>query len=60
VRYDSSKPDGTPRKLLDVTRLQELGWKASIGLEQGIASTYSWFCANLPRANAPASTVVSR
>jgi GDP-L-fucose synthase len=60
MRYDSSKPDGTPRKLLDVTRLRKLGWKASIGLEQGIASTYSWFCANLPRASAPASAVVSR
>jgi GDP-L-fucose synthase len=60
LRYDSSKPDGTPRKLLDVTRLNELGWKASIGLEQGIASTYSWFRANVPRANAPTATVVSR
>ncbi len=46
IRYDSSKPDGTPRKLLDVTRINELGWKAKIGLEEGIRSTYQWFCAN--------------
>ena len=52
LRYDSSKPDGTPRKLLDVSRLHQLGWKAQIGLEEGIASTYSWFIANVPRSNA--------
>jgi GDP-L-fucose synthase len=46
LRYDSSKPDGTPRKLLDVSRLNQLGWKARIGLEEGIASTYSWFRSN--------------
>jgi GDP-L-fucose synthase len=40
---DTSKPDGTPRKLLDTTRLSELGWQPKIGLEQGIASTYKWF-----------------
>ncbi len=43
IVYDSSKPDGTPRKLLDVSRLHSLGWKASIELEQGIASTYRWY-----------------
>lgn len=41
--YDTSKPDGTPRKLLDVSRLAALGWRASIPLEAGIASTYRWF-----------------
>ncbi|WP_320041127.1 GDP-L-fucose synthase [uncultured Desulfobacter sp.] len=41
--FDSSKPDGTPRKLLDVSRLKELGWSASIPLDQGIRSTYGWF-----------------
>lgn len=46
--YDTSKPDGTPRKLLDVSRLTALGWKARIGLEEGIASTYAWYCANAP------------
>ena len=43
LKFDSSKPDGTPRKLLDVSKLNGLGWKASIGLEQGISETYSWF-----------------
>jgi GDP-L-fucose synthase len=40
---DPSKPDGTPRKLLDVTRMAELGWTARIGLRDGIASTYDWY-----------------
>jgi GDP-L-fucose synthase len=43
LEFDSSKPDGTPRKLLDVTRLHELGWRARIPLKDGIKSTYSWF-----------------
>jgi GDP-L-fucose synthase len=43
IRTDPSKPDGTPRKLLDVSRLHALGWQAKIGLEEGIASTYRWF-----------------
>jgi GDP-L-fucose synthase len=41
--FDSSKPDGTPRKLLDVSRLHGLGWKARIPLEEGIAGTYRWY-----------------
>jgi GDP-L-fucose synthase len=41
--FDASKPDGTPRKLLDVSRLAQMGWLATIGLEQGIASTYREF-----------------
>jgi len=41
--FDTSKPDGTPRKLLDVSRLAQMGWQARIGLEQGIASTYREF-----------------
>lgn len=40
---DTSKPDGTPRKLMDVSRLTNLGWSATIPLEQGVASTYEWF-----------------
>lgn len=46
VIWDSSKPDGTPRKLLDVSRISSLGWKAQIRLEDGIRSTYEWFKAN--------------
>jgi GDP-L-fucose synthase len=42
--WDSTKPDGTPRKLLDVSKLNKLGWKAEIGLQKGIQSTYEWFC----------------
>jgi len=43
LEFDSTKPDGTPRKLLDVTRLTDLGWKPRISLENGIARTYAWF-----------------
>jgi GDP-L-fucose synthase len=43
VEWDTSKPDGTPRKLLDVSRLTSLGWRASIELDEGIAGTYAWF-----------------
>ncbi len=43
VRWDASKPDGTPRKLLDVSRMQALGWQAGIPLAEGIAATYRWF-----------------
>jgi GDP-L-fucose synthase len=43
LRFDSSKPDGSPRKLLDVSRLHALGWRHRIGLREGIASTYRWF-----------------
>jgi len=41
--FDSSKPDGMPRKLMDVSRLRALGWQASISLEDGLANTYEWF-----------------
>ena len=43
LEFDTSKPDGTPRKLLDVSRLSELGWKAGIGFDQGIKDTYDWY-----------------
>ena len=43
IRLDASKPDGTPRKLLDVTRLSALGWTAKTSLQDGIRSTYDWF-----------------
>lgn len=41
--FDTSKPDGTPRKLMDVSRLNRLGWTARTSLEEGVASTYDWF-----------------
>ena len=43
IVYDSSKPDGTPRKLLDVTRINNLGWKAKTDLKSGIQKTYKWY-----------------
>ncbi len=46
IVFDDSKPDGTPRKLLDVTRLHNLGWFHEVSLEQGLASTYQWFLEN--------------
>lgn len=47
IIWDSSKPDGTPRKLMDVGKMNRAGWKARIGLEEGIASTYQWFMNNI-------------
>jgi GDP-L-fucose synthase len=44
--YDTSKPDGTPRKLLDVSKLSALGWQAKTTLREGLAQTYAWFLAN--------------
>ena len=46
IVFDTTKPDGTPRKLLDVSRLQALGWKARIPLREGLASTYRWYVEN--------------
>jgi GDP-L-fucose synthase len=43
LTFDTTKPDGTPRKLLDVTKLKSLGWSPSIPLEQGLADAYTWF-----------------
>jgi GDP-L-fucose synthase len=43
IEWDSSKPDGTPRKVLDVSRINALGWKPTITLEEGIASTVAWY-----------------
>ncbi|MGE0431346.1 MAG: GDP-L-fucose synthase family protein [Planctomycetota bacterium] len=50
LEWDASKPDGTPRKLLDVSRLTALGWTAPTGLRDGIASTYAWFCEHVADA----------
>ncbi|MEQ9891070.1 GDP-L-fucose synthase [Pectobacterium aroidearum] len=46
VVFDASKPDGTPRKLMDVSRLKQLGWQYKIELEEGLLKTYNWFLAN--------------
>jgi GDP-L-fucose synthase len=43
LKWDTTKPDGTPRKLLDVSRLNDLGWKQRIGLREGIRKTYEWY-----------------
>ena len=50
IVFDASKPDGTPRKLLDVGRLHALGWRHRIGLREGIRSTYDWFLAHQGQA----------
>ena len=47
VEFDTSKPDGTPRKLMDVSRLNSLGWEYSVELEQGLGMTYEWFLRNV-------------
>jgi len=47
LTFDASKPDGTPRKLMDVTRLKSLGWQAETSLEQGLKETYQWFMNNV-------------
>ena len=49
IHFDTSKPDGTPRKVLDVSRLRELGWAPRIGLEEGLRSTYDWFVNRVPK-----------
>ncbi len=46
IEYDIEKPDGTPRKLLDVSRLRDLGWRPKLSLEEGIKKTYEWYCQN--------------
>lgn len=46
IDWDATKPDGTPRKLMDVSRLERLGWKAKVSLEDGLAKTYAWFLEN--------------
>ena len=56
MEFDATKPDGTPRKLLDVTRLTGLGWTASIPLREGIEATYAWFLENEGETRRPAET----
>ena len=59
LRFDGDKPDGTPRKRLDVSRMTKLGWRARTGLGEGLARTYAWYRAQLARAH-PHLAVVAR
>jgi GDP-L-fucose synthase len=43
IRFDTSKPDGSPQKLMDLTRLKKLGWQSKIGLLEGLQETYRWY-----------------
>ena len=47
IRFDTSKPDGTPRKLMDVSRLTATGCQARVGLEKGLMEVYEWFCEHI-------------
>lgn len=47
IKWDDSKPDGTPRKLMDVSKMHDLGWKHQMALEEGIQVTYDWFLKNI-------------
>ncbi len=47
IIWDSSKPDGTPRKLMDVSKMKEIGWEYNTELQQGIEKTYAWFLENI-------------
>ena len=49
IMTDPSKPGGTPRKLMDVSRLTQMGWSAQIGLDEGLAQTYQWFLASIDK-----------
>ena len=46
ITFDSSKPDGTPRKLLDTSALSNLGWQAKTDIDQGLRKSYDWFLEN--------------
>lgn len=52
LAFDATKPDGTPRKLMDVSRLKALGWTAQIWLEDGLRDAYAWYAANVLQARA--------
>ena len=52
LRYNTERPDGTPRKLLDISRLEALGWQPGIGLEQGIEDAYRWYLEHVVAAAA--------
>jgi GDP-L-fucose synthase len=54
IVFDPAKPDGAPRKLLSVAKINELGWKASIPLRAGLRNAYEWFLQNHPQPTAAA------
>ena len=47
IIWDSQKPDGTPRKLMDISKMHDLGWKHQVELSKGIEKTYQWFLSNI-------------
>jgi GDP-L-fucose synthase len=47
IIWDDTKPDGTPRKLMDVSKMHNVGWKHKVNLEEGIQKTYTWFLENI-------------
>ena len=49
IIWDATKPDGTPRKLMDISKMHDLGWKHQVNLEEGIQKTYEWFLENIER-----------
>ena len=53
-RYDSDKPDGMPRKVLDVARLTAMGWKPTIELRDGLADAYKWYAEHVATVDIPA------
>jgi GDP-L-fucose synthase len=58
LRFDTAKPDGSPRKLLDISRLHQLGWRPRISLLEGIRMTYDWYLSNCAEiCNHPAATI---
>ncbi len=60
IEQDPSKPDGTPRKVLNVTRMEALGWQPEISLAEGIAATYQWYLEQRPATSVSARAVVAR
>ena len=51
IKFDQSKPDGTPRKLLDISRLDSLGWQSKIDLFEGLKKTYAWLQDSIKKGN---------
>ena len=56
IRYDSTKPDGTPQKLLDILRLKNLGWAPTVTLHEGIRKSYEWYLKQVEKNSLIANT----